>query len=147
PLQYENSPHPGPVIAIDTANNGPELRKEIYGDEVAWVDWMRPGFELGLKLQQTIEQNPGIKGIILGGHGLINWADDDKECYSLSIELINKAATYLKNHELGKQSFGGAKFESLKKKERRESLAGILPFLRGQVSQENQFIGTIQDDD
>src|SRR5699024_1881126 len=105
------------------------------------------GFELGLKLQQTIEQNPSIKGIILGGHGLINWADDDKECYSLSIELINKAAAYLDNHELGKKSFGGAKFESLEKKERKESLAEVLPFLRGQVSQENQFIGTIQDDD
>src|SRR5699024_9067595 len=147
PYQYVDHTHPVPVIAIATANNGPELMREIYGDEVAWVDWMRPGFELGLKLQQTIEQNPGIKGIILGGHGLINWADDDKECYSLSIELINKAAAYLKNHELGKQSFGGAKFESLEKKERRESFAEDLPCLRGQVSQENQFIVTIQDDD
>ncbi|HLR32094.1 MAG TPA: bifunctional rhamnulose-1-phosphate aldolase/short-chain dehydrogenase, partial [Fodinibius sp.] len=147
PYQYVDHTHPVPVIAIATANNGPELMREIYGDEVAWVDWMRPGFELGLKLQETIKQNPDIKGIILGGHGLINWADEDKECYSRSIELINKAAVYLKNHELGNQSFGGAKFKSLEKKERRENLAGILPFLRGQVSQENQFIGTVQDDD
>lgn len=147
PYKFVDHTHPVPVIAIATADNGPELMREIYGDEVEWVDWMRPGFELGLKLQETIENNPGIKGIILGGHGLINWADGDEECYNLSIELINKAAAYLAKHELGEDSFGGDKFESLPKEERRETLAKVLPFLRGQVSQENQFIGTVQDDD
>jgi rhamnulose-1-phosphate aldolase/alcohol dehydrogenase len=147
PYKFADHTHPVPVIAIATADNGPELMREIYGDEVAWVDWMRPGFELGLKLQETIEQNPDIKGIILGGHGLINWADDDKECYELSIELINKAANYLSDNELGKDSYGGAKFQSLEKEERRDVLAEVLPYLRGQVSQENQFIGTVQDDD
>ncbi|MDZ7720240.1 MAG: bifunctional rhamnulose-1-phosphate aldolase/short-chain dehydrogenase [Balneolaceae bacterium] len=147
PYKFVDHTHPVPVIAIATADNGPELTKEIYGDEVVWVDWMRPGFELGLKLQETIEENPGIKGIILGGHGLINWANDDKECYELSLELINQAAEYLADHEKGEDSFGGTKFESLKKEERRAVLSEILPFLRGQVSQQNQFIGTIQDDD
>src|SRR5699024_508736 len=87
------------------------------------------------------------KGIILGGHGLINWADDDRECYELSIELINKASDYLADHELGTDTFGGAKFESLERENRREILAEVLPYLRGRVSQENQFIGTVQDDD
>ncbi|NBC04322.1 MAG: bifunctional rhamnulose-1-phosphate aldolase/short-chain dehydrogenase [Bacteroidetes bacterium] len=147
PYKFVDHTHPVPVIAIATADNGPELTKEIYGDEVVWVDWMRPGFELGLKLQETIEENPGIKGIILGGHGLINWANDDKECYELSLDLINQAAEYLAEHEKGEDSYGGAKFESLNKEERRAVLAEILPFLRGQVSQKNQFIGTIQDND
>src|SRR5699024_5186492 len=147
PYEFVDHTHPVPVIAIATADNGPELMEEIYGDEVAWVDWMRPGFELGLKLQETIEQNPSIKGIILGGHGLINWADDDRECYELSIELINKASDYLADHELGTDTFGGAKFESLERENRREILAEVLPYLRGRVSQENQFIGTVQDDD
>lgn len=147
PYKYVDHTHPVPVIAIATADNGPELMREVYGDEVEWVDWMRPGFELGLKLQEVIENNPGIRGIILGGHGLINWDDDEKECYETSIELINKAADYLNEHELGSDSFGGSEFESLEKSERREVLADILPFLRGEVSQQNQFIGTIQDDE
>lgn len=147
PYKFVDHTHPVPVIAIATANNGPELTKKIYGDDVVWVDWMRPGFELGLKLQETIEENPGIKGIVLGGHGLINWANDDKECYELSLKLINQAADYLAEHEKGEDSYGGSKFKSLKKNERRAVLAEVLPFLRGQVSQQNQFIGTIQDDD
>ena len=147
PYKFVDHTHPVPVIAIATAENGPELMKEIYGDEVAWVDWMRPGFELGLQLQEVIEENPGIKGIILGGHGLINWADDDKECYSISIDLINKAADYLAERALGDETFGGQKFQPLEKDQRRETLAQVLPYLRGQVSQENKFIGTIQDDE
>ncbi|SMO53976.1 bifunctional rhamnulose-1-phosphate aldolase/short-chain dehydrogenase [Gracilimonas mengyeensis] len=147
PFKFVDHTHPVPVIAIATADNGPELMEKIYGDEVAWVDWMRPGFELGLKLQETIKENPDIRGIILGGHGLINWADDDQECYELSLELINKAAAYLEEHELGEEAFGGAKFESLAKDKRREVFGEVLPFLRGQVSQQNQFIGTIQDDE
>src|SRR5699024_12756221 len=116
-------------------DNGPELMEEIYGDEVAWVDWMRPGFELGLKLQETIEQNPSIKGIILGGHGLMNWADDDRECYELSIELINKASDYLADHELGTDTVGDATFDAVDRDYGRENLAEVVPDLRGRVGQ------------
>ncbi|MDX1637518.1 MAG: bifunctional rhamnulose-1-phosphate aldolase/short-chain dehydrogenase [Balneolaceae bacterium] len=147
PYKYVDHTHPVPIIALATADNGEELMKEIYGDEMAWVEWMRPGFELGLKLQETIEENPGIKGIILGGHGLINWANDDRECYELSLDLINRAAEYLAGHEQGTDSFGGAKYRSLPKEKRRKTLAEILPYIRGQVSRENQFIGTVQDDE
>lgn len=147
PFTFVDHTHPVPVIAAATAENGVELTEKIYGDEVAWVDWMRPGFELGLKLQETIEENPGIKGIILGGHGLINWADNDKECYDLSIDLINRAAAYLAEHEQGLDSFGGEKYQSLPDEKRRDMITNILPFIRGKVSRENRFIGTVQDDD
>ena len=147
PFKFVDHTHPVPVIAVATAENGVELTEKIYGDEVAWVDWMRPGFELGLKLQETIEENPGIKGIILGGHGLINWADDDKECYDLSIDLINKAAAYLDENEQGLDSFGGEKYQSMPDDKRREMITNILPFIRGKVSRENRFIGTVQDDE
>ncbi|MEX2368284.1 MAG: bifunctional rhamnulose-1-phosphate aldolase/short-chain dehydrogenase, partial [Balneolaceae bacterium] len=147
PFKFVDHTHPVPVIAVATADNGPELMKKIYGEDVAWVDWMRPGFELGLKLQSVIEQNPGIKGIILGGHGLINWANDDKECYEISIELINKAAAFLAENEQAENAYGGARYESLPREDRRNVLADILPFLRGQISEQNRFIGTIEDED
>ncbi|MCC5908618.1 MAG: bifunctional rhamnulose-1-phosphate aldolase/short-chain dehydrogenase [Balneolaceae bacterium] len=147
PYDFVDHTHPVPVIAIATAENGIELTKEIYGDEVAWVDWMRPGFELGLKLQETIRQNPGIKGIILGGHGLINWANDDKECYEISLDLINRAAGYLAENDKGEDSFGGGKHQSLPSKKRRDLLTEVMPFIRGKVSEQNRFIGTVQDDE
>lgn len=147
PYRHVDHTHPNAVIAIAACSNGKELTQEIYGDDVVWTDWQRPGFDLGLVLEQAIEDNPGIKGIILGGHGLINWADDDKECYELSLTLIEKAARYLEEHDLGEQTFGGAKYQSLSDEDRQQVLVNILPQLRGMVSQQNKFIGTVQYND
>ncbi|MGB7338296.1 MAG: bifunctional rhamnulose-1-phosphate aldolase/short-chain dehydrogenase [Phototrophicaceae bacterium] len=147
PYRHVDHTHPNAVIAIAACSNGEALTKEIYGDDVVWTDWQRPGFDLGLVLQEAIAANPNIKGIILGAHGLINWADDDKECYELSLTLIEKAARYLEDHDLGEQTFGGQKVDSLPAEERSQVLVDILPQLRGMVSQQSKFIGTVQYND
>lgn len=147
PYRHVDHTHPNAVIAIAASENGKTLTQEIYGDEVAWVDWQRPGFDLGLVLEETIEANPGIVGIILGAHGLINWANDDKECYELSLTLIEKAARYIEERDKGADTFGGVKHQSLSPDERNDILYNILPSLRGMVSQQNKFVGTVQSDD
>jgi len=145
PFDHVDHTHPNAVIAIAACSNGKALVNEIWGDEVAWVEWQRPGFELGLLLQETIRQNPNLKGIILGGHGLINWANDDKECYELSLTLIEKAARYLAEHDKGAATFGGTQHPPLADRDAR--LIALLPTLRGMVSQQRRFIGTVQTDD
>lgn len=147
PYRHVDHTHPNAVIAVAACSNGQELTKEIYGDEIVWVDWQRPGFDLGLVLQEAIEANEGIVGIILGGHGLINWANDDKECYELSLTLIEKAARYLEENDKGDDTFGGAKYQTLSDADRDALLVDILPTLRGMVSQQNRFIGTVQYND
>ena len=147
PFRHVDHTHPNAVIAIAASSNGRQLTQEIYGDEVVWVDWQRPGFDLGLVLGETIAANPGVVGIVLGGHGLINWADDDKECYQLSLTLIEKAARYLAENDKGEAMFGGAKVDSLADDARQALLVELLPTLRGLVSQQNRFIGTVQYDD
>ncbi|HEX9996770.1 MAG TPA: bifunctional rhamnulose-1-phosphate aldolase/short-chain dehydrogenase [Abditibacterium sp.] len=147
PFKHVDHTHPNAVISIAASEDGEALTREIYGDDVIWTPWQRPGFELGLVLQSVIEQNPQARGVILGGHGLINWANDDKECYELSLELIEKAARFIESRDKGEQTFGGAKYQSLNDEERRAALISILPWLRGEVSQQKRFIGTIQDDE
>ncbi len=147
PAAHVDHSHPNAVIAIAASSNGRELTREIYGDAVAWVDWQRPGFDLGLALRDAIVANPGIVGIVLGGHGLINWADDDKTCYELSLTLIEMAARHLAAHDQAETAFGGAKYRSLDADARDALLAGLLPRLRGLVSRENRFIATVQHDD
>lgn len=147
PFRHVDHTHPNAVIAIAACEDGPALTREIYGDAVVWLDWQRPGFELGLALQQAVADNPGVQGVILGGHGLINWADDDKTCYELSLTLIEKAARFLEARDKGAQTFGGAKFQPLDEAARRAVLLDTLPALRGMVSQQNRFIATIQTDD
>ncbi len=146
PYRHVDHTHPNAVIALAAAQDGERLMQEIYGDEVAWLPWQRPGFDLGLALARTIEARPGIKGIILGQHGLINWADDDKECYELSLHLIEQAARAIEARDKGARTFGGARYQALEPERRDAVLAEVLPTLRGMVSQEKRFIGTVQSD-
>ena len=143
PHKIVDHTHPVACIAIATAKDGPELTKKIYGDDVIWVDWKRPGFELGLELQRVCQEHPNARGVMLGAHGLINWADTDKDCYYLSLELIEQAAAYLAEHDLGDKTFGGQQFETLSESDRRDVLVDVLPWLRGQVGQEKRAIGTV----
>jgi rhamnulose-1-phosphate aldolase/alcohol dehydrogenase len=147
PAKHVDHTHPNAVIAIAASKNAEKLTREIYGDEVIWTPWQRPGFELGLQLQKICREHPQAKGVILGQHGLINWAETDEACYELSLVLIEKAARFLAERDQGVKAFGGAKFQSLPESERRDTLAKLLPWLRGQVSREKRFIGTWQDDE
>ncbi|HEX6288364.1 MAG TPA: bifunctional rhamnulose-1-phosphate aldolase/short-chain dehydrogenase [Herpetosiphonaceae bacterium] len=138
--------HPNAVIAIAAARNSERLTSEIYGDEVIWTAWQRPGFDLGLKLEQILQEHPQARGVILGGHGLINWADDDKACYELTLDLIERAASYIEARDKGEQTFGGQQYQALDEAQRHAVFAEILPWLRGQVSQYKRFVGTVQED-
>ncbi len=146
PYRHVDHMHPNAVIAIAAARNGERLTREIYGDEVIWTPWQRPGFDLGMTLERICREYPRAKGVILGGHGLINWADDDQECYERTLELIERAARYIEAHDRGEATFGGPKYLTLPTEERRATLVAILPWLRGQISQQRRFIATVQDD-
>ena len=143
--------HPNAIISIAASKNCQQLTKEIFNGEMDYVPWMRPGFELGLAMQEIEKANPDIKAIMMGQHGFISWDDDEKVCYIRTLEFIEKAAQYIEDKYQAKggdaKAFGGQKYTTLPEEQRRDTFAKILPWLRGQVSQQKRFIGTIQDDD
>lgn len=146
PYRHVDHMHPNAVIAIAAARHSERLTHEIYGDEVIWTSWQRPGFDLGLTLERICREHPQAKGVVLGGHGLISWADDDQECYERTLDLIERAARYIEAHDRGEATFGGPKYAALPCDQRRATFVSILPWLRGQISQQRRFIATIQDD-
>src|SRR5262245_21300712 len=111
PYAHVDHMHPVAVIALATAKDGPELTREVYGDDVICTDWQRPGFDLGLELERICCEHPNAKGAILGQHGLINWANDDRECYELTLDLIRRAQEFL-DARVGAVDFGGARVAS-----------------------------------
>jgi rhamnulose-1-phosphate aldolase/alcohol dehydrogenase len=147
PAKHVDHMHPNSVIAIAACDKSKELTAEIFGDDIGWVPWLRPGFELGLLMKKEVEANPAYKGLVMGQHGLINWADDDRECYELTLELIDKAAAYIESKDKGDQTFGGQKHSSLETEKQNTILFDLLPWLRGQVSQQNKFVGTVENRD
>src|ERR1041385_3507098 len=134
PFKHVDHLHPNAVIAIAASVNQEKLTKEIYGDKVIYTPWQRPGFDIGLKIEQLIKENPHAKGILLGHHGMSSWDDDDKTCYETALEIIDRAARYIEAHDKGEKTFGGRKYEPLAEEERKRLIAEIVPYLRGQVS-------------
>ena len=150
PHAHVDHTHPNAAISVAASARCIEVTKEIYGDEVVHIPWMRPGFELGLAMQEACKNNPQAKGFIMGQHGLINWGKTGRECYDLTLNLIDKAAAFIEKKQADRGGeaaiFGGSVHSSLPEEKRKEVFAALLPWLRGQVSQKKRFIATIQDD-
>jgi rhamnulose-1-phosphate aldolase/alcohol dehydrogenase len=147
PFKHVDHTHPNATISIAASADCVELTEKIFGKDIGWVKWQRPGFDLGLVMEEECRKDPALKGLIMGQHGLINWANDNKECYDLSLELIEKSAQYIEDHDKGEQTFGGQKYQPLDQETCKTTLLEILPWLRGKVSTKNRFISTIQSDE
>src|SRR5450432_891734 len=130
PFKHIDHLHPDAAIAIAAAKDGKKITQKLFNGKIGWVDWQRPGFDLGLKLKQCLVENPGIRGIMLGSHGLFTWGDTAYESYINSLEVIETCAEYLKDHEK-KNAFGGPLIESVPKEQRLLQAAVLSPLLRG----------------
>jgi rhamnulose-1-phosphate aldolase/alcohol dehydrogenase len=144
PHSHVDHVHADAVIAIAASENAERLTREIYGLELGFLPWQRPGFDLGLKLGAMAEANPGMKGVVLGGHGLFTWGPTSKDCYRTTLEMINKAARWLDAHGRG-EAFGGARIEALSRADRRDVAASLLPAIRKGVSTGERKIGHFTD--
>jgi rhamnulose-1-phosphate aldolase/alcohol dehydrogenase len=144
PYKHVDHMHPNAFISICATKNSEAITREIFGDDVIYTSWQRPGFDLGLLFQEVCKKYPKAKGINMGQHGLINWADDDKECYELTLELIERAGRYIEERDKGEQTFEGQKYENLSGDHQKDLVGKIVPWLRGQVSQQNRFVATIE---
>ena len=151
PRRCVDHTHPNAVIALAASTDAERLTKEVYGDEVVYTTWLRPGFELGLRMQQIAADYPRARGVLLGQHGLINWADDDRSCYLTTLGLIERAARFVEaRYEVrggDAAAVGGPPPRARPEAGRRAGRAGLRPGRRGQVSRQRRQIATVQDDD
>jgi rhamnulose-1-phosphate aldolase/alcohol dehydrogenase len=147
PFKHIDHLHPDAAIAIAASKNGEQITKELFGGTIGWVGWQKPGFDLGLQLRDCLDKNPGIRGIMLGSHGLFTWGDTAFESYINTLEVIEKCAEYLEaNYGKNKSIFGGKKIDSLDQENRKKQAAAIAPVLRGFCSSERHMVGHFTDD-
>ena len=137
--------HPDAVIAIAACKDSAALTMEIYGDEIGWLPWIRPGFELGMRLRRFAQANPAAKGVLLEGHGLFTWGDNDKECYEATLATINRAIAWLAQRGGAVHPFGSIAVEPLPQARRREMAVALMPRIRGLISGKHPKIGHFDD--
>jgi len=140
PYAHVDHMHPDAVIAIAAAENSQALTRRIFGDEIGWVPWQRPGFDLGLKLERLARENPRLNGVVLGGHGLFTWGHTARDCYRTTLRIINRAAEWLAANEK-RPAFGGERTPSLPPEERRKAACRLMPAIRSRISASERKIG------
>lgn len=147
PFKHIDHLHPDAAIAIAAAKDGKKIVEELFEGTLGWVDWQRPGFDLGLQLKECLDNNPGIRGIMLGSHGLFTWGDTAYDSYINTLEVIEKCADYLeKNYGKKGPIFGGQKIESASEADRKKQAVALAPILRGFCSSNTRMIGHFTDD-
>ncbi|MCC8427107.1 bifunctional aldolase/short-chain dehydrogenase [Mucilaginibacter sp. UR6-11] len=147
PFKHIDHLHPDAAIAIAAAKDGKQITADLFKGKIGWVEWQKPGFDLGLQLKACLDANPGIRGIMLGSHGLFTWGDTAYESYVNTLEVIEQCAEYLEQN-YGKKGpiFGGAKIQSLDEAGRKKQAVALAPILRGFCSSKQNMIGHFTDD-
>jgi rhamnulose-1-phosphate aldolase/alcohol dehydrogenase len=147
PFKHIDHLHPDAAIAIAAAKDGKKITEELFGGTIGWVDWQRPGFDLGLQLKACLDASPNIRGIMLGSHGLFTWGDTAYESYINTLEVIEKCSEYLQEN-YGKKGpvFGGLKLQSILAEDRKKQAVALVPILRGFCSSKTRMIGHFTDD-
>lgn len=138
--------HPDAIIALAASSGGEQATQEIWNGDVGWLAWKRPGFELAMQLRELVREQPGMRGVMLAGHGIICWGETSQACYDNTIGLIADAANYLNKKLSEGPAFGGERVSALEKQERQATAVRLMPKLRALMSGERPKIGHFSDD-
>lgn len=142
PFKHVDHTHPDAIISLCCADNGKQIAEEIYGNRFVWVPYIRPGFTLSKMIAESVKNNPNAELVLMEKHGLVVWGDTAQESYEKTISIINEAESYINNKINAEQTFGGAKYESLREDDAEEILAAVMPVIRGAVSEEKKMLLT-----
>jgi rhamnulose-1-phosphate aldolase/alcohol dehydrogenase len=144
PYPHVDHVHSDAVIAIAASQDSERLTEEVFGNEMGYLPWQRPGIDLGMKLGEMARNNPHYVGVVLGSHGLFTWGRTARECYDTTLRIINKAAVWLeRNREM--PAFKGERVTSLPDAERRAAAVRLMPEIRGRISKHERKIGHFVD--
>jgi rhamnulose-1-phosphate aldolase/alcohol dehydrogenase len=146
PFPHIDHVHPDAIIALAASSAGERVTREIWRGAVGWLPWKRPGFDLGLRLRDYVSAHPGLRGVMLAGHGIICWGETSQRCYENTIELIGDAARYLNERLRRAPAFGGQRVAALSPEARAEIAAKLMPALRPLVAGERPKVGHFCDD-
>lgn len=134
PARHVDHTHPDAIISLATAPDPEAVARDVYGERMAYVPYIRPGFTLSKWIGQKVLDNPNIECVVMGKHGLVTWGSESKAAYEHTIAIIQEAEDYLNEKKRGKRVFGDLVVSDMGQQQRREMVAQVLPTIRGAVS-------------
>ncbi len=136
PFRHVDHLHPDSAIALAACANGQAQVRRLYeetGIKLVWLPWKRPGFELGLWLENAVRENQDADGILLASHGLFTWGGDSRSCYLNTLRVLDTIEGYVRKRieARGDRLFGGTVVPT---RADRDALArAVMPVLRGEI--------------
>src|SRR5579859_1364294 len=95
PETYIDHTHALPVLALANQPDATALIEAVYGERVALVPYVRPGFDLARKAAEAWETRPGVEGMVLLNHGIFAFGRTARESYERMIALVSLAEDYV----------------------------------------------------
>jgi rhamnulose-1-phosphate aldolase/alcohol dehydrogenase len=132
PAPHVDHTHPDAVIALTSTPRGRELVQAEFADEIVWLPYQRPGFDMSRRIAQLLEDNPAARAVLLEKHGLVTWGETGEESYEATIEFVSRAARAIAEAAGGRFGLGGTRTAAVPQgEELSQLLAQALPALRG----------------
>ena len=147
PRAHVDHMHADAIIAIAASKDSQALTREVFGDEIGWLPWKRPGYELGLWLERFCPREPGGRGAWCSrATGSSPGATTPRAATTTTIEVINRAIDWLERAGRGQ---AGVRRRRCTRRwrpgERRRVAAALMPAIRGMVSKDARMVGHFDD--
>lgn len=125
-------------IATLSLTDTPSAREHVeraFGKDVAFLEYVRPGFPLAKRMAEKYGDGPpaGAIALAMEKHGLAVFADSARECYANLVSVITRAEEYVTEKRSGKKVFGPLAVQDLDADARRDAAAAIAPVIRGEL--------------
>ena len=95
PHSYIDHTHATAVLSITDQPDGPARCAEVFGETMALVPYIMPGFALAKAAADVADAHPGVEGLILLKHGIFTFGDTAREAYGRMIAQVSRAEVYL----------------------------------------------------
>ena len=96
PFTHIDHVHADAICALTNHAEGRRVTAEALGDRFAYVDWIRPGFELS----RIVGDLADYDGVVLAHHGLVTWGSTTDECWEATRRTVDAAAAYVSAHRV-----------------------------------------------
>lgn len=91
PQKFIDHTHANAVLSLTDQPDGEAIVRELYGDRVAYIPYIMPGFLLARTAARIVRETPGVKGMVLLKHGIFSFDDDGRTAYELMIDFVSMA--------------------------------------------------------
>ncbi len=95
PHKFVDHTHSTAILSVTDQPDGPARCAQVFGDSMALVPYIMPGFGLAQAAAEVADANPAVEGLILLKHGIFTFGDSAEEAYGRMIAQVSRAEVYL----------------------------------------------------